>query len=87
MLNVAEILKPTIYPVVGERRVRPLGVSEHEEELEHQLAEKKAEHNAALAYRAQALEAYKAACREVKRIEYHIAQIQKKLARIGDGND
>ena len=87
MLNAAEILKPTIYPVVGERRVRPLGVSEHEEELEHQLAEKKAEHNAALAYRAQTLSAYKEAVRAVKRIEYGMAQIQKKQARIGDGND
>ena len=87
MLNAAEILKPTIYPVVGERRVRPLGISESNADLEHQLAEKKAQHNSALASRAQKLEAYKAACREVKRIEYHIAQIQKKLARIGDGND
>lgn len=87
MLNAAEIMNPTIYPVVGERRVSPLGVSEHEEELEHQLAEKKAQHNSALASRAQKLEAYKEAVREVKRIEYHIAQIQKKLARIGDGND
>ena len=52
MLNAAEILKPTIYPVVGERRVRPLCVSEHEEELEHQLSEKKALHNSALASRA-----------------------------------
>ena len=87
MLNAAEILKPTIYPVVGERRVRPLGVSEHEDELEHQLSEKKAQHNSALAARAQALAAYKDAGREVKRIEYHISQIQKKLAKYGDEND
>ena len=87
MLNVAEILRPTIYPVVGERRVRPLGVSEHEEELEHQLSEKKAQHNSAIAARAQALAAYKEACREVKRLEYHITQLQKKLAKCGGEND
>lgn len=87
MLNAAEILRPTIYPVVGERRVRPLCVSEHKEELEHQLSEKKAQHNSALASRAQALATYKEANREVKRIEYHITQLQKKLAKCGCEND
>lgn len=88
MLSAIEILTPTIYPVVGARRVRRLGVSKAEEELERSLSKAKAKHEATLANKARALEAYREACRAVKHTEYNVSKIQKKLAAIGgDGND
>ena len=87
MLSAIEILTPTIYPVVGARRVRRLGVSKTEEELEHSLQKAKAKHDAALVAKARALEVYREACRVEKHTEYNVSKVQKKLAMIGGENE
>lgn len=94
MLNVAEILTPTIYPVVGAKLVRLLGLQDAEADRAHAIQNSinafKAQHDKALiarndALKANDLAAHTEADRRVKRLNFQIRKNKKQLADIMEG--